>query len=348
MNTLNDDEMFPHDDCNGWEESNALNTISMAELYENTYPSKPPVMDGLLQAGTYLFAGAPKVGKSFLMMQLAYHVSTGLPLWGYPVHRGSVLYLALEDDYRRLQERLYRMFGTEATEKLHFAITAEKLNMGLDDQLRVFLREYPDTKLIIIDTLQKIRETCGDKYSYATDYEVIGQLKRFADANRICLLLVHHTRKQHADDHFDMISGTNGLMGAADGAFLLHKENRTSPLAKLEISGRDQQDQRLILKRNQSSLIWELDHAETEEYHEPPDPVLEAVAAVVTAEQPVWDGTATELAALLPVEIKPISLAMKLNIRAGVLLENHHVRYETSRTRCKRSIRLSRITTSCA
>ncbi len=80
-----------------------LPTISMNEPYQNVYRSRPPVIDGLLYPGTYLFAGAPKVGKSFLMDQLAYHVSTGLPLWGYPVHKGTVLYLALEDDHRRLQ-----------------------------------------------------------------------------------------------------------------------------------------------------------------------------------------------------------------------------------------------------
>ena len=78
-----------------------LHTVSMSELYETVYQSRPPVIDGLLYFGTYLFAGAPKVGKSFLMAQLAYHVSTGLSLWGYTVHKGTVLYLALEDDHRR-------------------------------------------------------------------------------------------------------------------------------------------------------------------------------------------------------------------------------------------------------
>ena len=91
-----------------------LHTVSMSELYENVYQSRPPMIDSLLYSGTYLFVGAPKVGKSFFMAQLAYHVSTGVPLWGYTVHKGTVLYLALEDDYRRLQERLYRMFGTDS------------------------------------------------------------------------------------------------------------------------------------------------------------------------------------------------------------------------------------------
>ena len=83
-----------------------LKTISMSELYDTVYQSKPPLIDGLLYPGTYIFAGAPKLGKSFLMAQLAYHISTGTPLWNYTVRKGTVLYLALEDDYRRLQERL--------------------------------------------------------------------------------------------------------------------------------------------------------------------------------------------------------------------------------------------------
>lgn len=61
-----------------------LPTVSMQDLYETVYPSRPPIIDGLLYAGTYLFVGAPKVGKSFLMAQIGYHVSTGLELWGLP------------------------------------------------------------------------------------------------------------------------------------------------------------------------------------------------------------------------------------------------------------------------
>ena len=214
-----------------------LPTVSMQDLYETVYPSRPPIIDGLLYAGTYLFVGAPKVGKSFLMAQIGYHVSTGLELWGYPVHQGAVLYLALEDDHRRLQDRLFRMFGTESADNLYFSIYAKQLGAGLEEQLKWFVQEHPDTRLIIIDTLQKVREPGGDTYSYASDYEVIAKLKAFADEHSICLLLVHHTRKQQAEDKFDMISGTNGLLGAADGAFLLQKERRTSNTATLDISG---------------------------------------------------------------------------------------------------------------
>ena len=324
-----------------------LPTVSMQDLYENVYQSKPPVIDGLLYTGTYLFVGAPKVGKSFLMAQLAYHVSKGLPLWGYAVRQGTVLYLALEDDHRRLQERLYRMFGTDSTPDLRFAICAKKLDNGLEEQLKKFIHEHPDTRLVIIDTLQKVRENGGDKYSYASDYDVITGLKQFADTSGICLLLVHHTRKQQADDRFDMISGTNGLLGAADGAFLLQKERRTDCSATLDISGRDQQDQRLYLTRNSERLIWELQRAETEFHNEAPDPVLEAVAAFITSERPVWCGTATELAAALEINMKPNALAMRLNVRAWQLNCTYHICYESARTHAGRSIRLTLDQTVC-
>ena len=120
------------------------------------------------------------------------------------------------------------MFGTESANNLYFSVSAGQLGNGLDEQLTRFMAEHPDTKLIIIDTLQKVREIGGDNYSYANDYEIITRLKKFSDSSGICLLLVHHTRKQNADDKFDMISGTNGLLGAADGGFILRKEKRTT------------------------------------------------------------------------------------------------------------------------
>ena len=318
-----------------------LPSLSMNELYEKVYPGKPPVVEGLLYPGVYLFVGAPKVGKSFLMAQLAYHVSKGLPLWGYEVRQGAVLYMALEDDYPRLQGRLYRMFGEDSAADLHLSIYAKQLNSGLEEQLKRFVREHQDTRLIIIDTLQKIREAGDERYSYASDYDVITRLKRFADASGVCVLLVHHTRKQQADDRFDKISGTNGLMGAADGAFLLQKERRTDSAATLDISGRDLQDQRLYLKKDEERLVWELERRETELHREPPDPVLEAVAALVTAERPEWNGTATDLAAVLGLDIQPNALTKRLNVRAGKLLLDFHIGYTNTHIRTGSRIRLA-------
>ena len=158
------------DDCKknfNWELSDkpGFKTVTMSELFDNAYQGKPPIIDGLLYRGTYLFVGAPKIGKSFFMAQLAYHISTGSPLWNYPVRKGTVLYLALEDDYARLQKRLYRMFGVAKNKNLYFSVAADHVSKGLDKQVDIFVREHPDTSLIIIDTLQKVREAGGDSYS---------------------------------------------------------------------------------------------------------------------------------------------------------------------------------------
>ena len=244
-----------------------LHTISMTELYQTAYQSRPPIIDGLLYAGAYILAGAPKIGKSFLVAQIAYHVSTGKALWGYKVHPGTVLYLALEDDFQRIQSRMFMMYGVNDTDRLHFATAAGKIGNGLDEQLENFVREHPDTRLIIIDTMQKIREVGGEAYSYASDYEIIGRLKQFC----ICVLTVHHTRKQPAGDSFEMISGTTGLLGCADGSLLMQKKKRTALEATIDVVGRDQQDQILYLKKDADTQIWNLEKMENELLKEPPD-----------------------------------------------------------------------------
>ena len=319
-----------------------LHTLTMTELFQTTYKSRPPVVEGLLYAGAYILAGAPKIGKSFLVAQIAYHVSTGQDLWGYKVHQGTVLYLALEDDFQRIQSRMFMMYGVNDTPNLHFATTAGKIGNGLDEQLENFVQEHPDTNLIIIDTMQKIREVGGEAYSYASDYEIIGRIKQFADQHGICVLTVHHTRKQQADDSFETISGTTGLLGCADGAFLLQKEKRTDLSATLDIVGRDQPDQRLHLIRDPERLIWLLDHAETELWESPPDPLLDKIAAVITADNPEWNGSATELVCLLQVDIQPNILTRKLNVKAGELRNEYQIDYSIKRTRNGSAICLAR------
>ena len=107
--------------------SDEFPVVSMSQLYATSYFKKPPLVEGLIYRNSYIFAGSPKQGKSFLMLQLCYHVSMGLPLWGHPVNRGSVLYLALEDNYPRLQQRLFKMFAEEASEQFYIATWAKKV-----------------------------------------------------------------------------------------------------------------------------------------------------------------------------------------------------------------------------
>ena len=329
-----------------------LHTISMTELYQTAYQSRPPIIDGLLYAGAYILAGAPKIGKSFLVAQIAYHVSTGEALWGYEVHPGTVLYLALEDDFQRIQSRMFMMYGVNDTDRLHFATAAGKIGNGLDEQLESFVREHPDTRLIIIDTMQKIREVGGEAYSYASDYEIIGKLKQFADKHCICVLTVHHTRKQPAGDSFEMISGTTGLLGCADGSLLMQKKKRTALEATIDVVGRDQQDQILYLKKDAEleatidvvgrdqqdqilylkkdadTQIWNLEKAENELHKEPPDHVLEVVSGLLSAEHPIWTGSPSALADAVHVGMAANVLSKYLNVKSGRLLDEYHVRYE--------------------
>ena len=318
-----------------------LHTVSMSELYQTSYKSRPPIIDGLLYGGAYILAGAPKIGKSFLVAQIAYHISTGKKLWDYDVHQGTVLYLALEDDYQRIQSRMFMMYGVEDSSNLYFATAANKIGNGLDEQLEFFINEHPDTKLIIIDTMQKIREVGGEAYSYASDYEIIGRLKQFADKHCICVLIVHHTRKQPAGDTFEMISGTTGLLGCADGSLLMQKKKRTALEATIDVVGRDQQDQILYLSKDPNTQIWNLDRTETELHRDPPDPVLEAVARLVTSEQPEWTGSPSELAEALNTEMAANALTKYLNVKCGRLMDEYGISYENKAKHSGRRVTLT-------
>lgn len=323
---------------------NRIHSMTMDELFDTVFGEKPPIIENILTPGMYVIAGTPKVGKSFLMAQIAYYVSMGIPLWDNNVTQGDVLYLALEDRYDRLQRRLSTMFGYETSTHLHLAVKSGTLESGLETQLQNFIYSYPKTQLIIIDTLKKINDIGGENCSYAKDYEVIDRLKAVADKNGVCILVVHHTRKERAEDIFEMISGTNGIYGAADGALVLWKENRTSTQAFLSISGRDYPDQKLTLQRNSETLQWDFVSSEVEKWEPPADPLLENIANKIDQCNPVWEGSPTELTVFLNTDIKPNAITKKLNINASLLFNKYNIKYENSRSHDGRRIKLKKIT----
>ena len=145
-----------------------IQIMTMPELMETRFRVRPAVIDGLLTAGTYLLAGAPKIGKSFLVLQMAYQVSMGAPFLGFSSRQGTVLYLALEDTCERLQKRLAQMTEQDS-EHLILSVFSETLDEGLTERLSDFWSEHTDTVLIIIDTLQRVRGRTPDNGSYAAD-----------------------------------------------------------------------------------------------------------------------------------------------------------------------------------
>ena len=332
-------------DCSGYGKENfgspgsRMETVTMNHLLDHTFLPRPPVIYSLLYCGTYIFVGPPKIGKSFLMAQIAWHVANGIPLWGCPTRKGEVLYLALEDDFARLQGRLTRMFGEEGTDKLLLSIRAGTLTGGLMPELEQFMLEHQDTRLIIVDTLQKIREVSGEQYNYGSDYEVMSKLKEFSDRHRICILAVHHTRKMDARDSFEMISGTNGIFGAADGAFVLQKKRRTDPEAVLEITGRDQPDAKLTIEFDLERCLWKLKEKEGAVLKKMPDPILKAVQEFVKDQ--AFNDAPSILFSKIDTGLKqPNALTRHLNANVNELFNEYHVLYQSDRVHGGRRIRL--------
>lgn len=318
-----------------------LHTVSLAELYDTSYAPKREIVEGILTVGAYVLVGAPKIGKSFMCAQLAYHVSTGLPLWDRKIDQGVVLYLALEDTLERIQRRLYRMYGPEGNDHLHIATNVNRGDQGLDKQLKAFIQRWEHVNLIIIDTLGRIRAESSGQYSYLQDYQEMAALKAFADTENICIVLVHHTRKAKADDVFEMVSGTTGILGAVDGALVLKKDDRTSLDATLDITSRDYPDQRLCLRKDVKTLTWNLISSNAEMWATEPDPILNAVSRLVSSDHPTWTGAPQELAALIESELRPNMLTRHINVNTTRLLEDYNIKYVNRRTHDGRRITLS-------
>lgn len=237
-----------------------LSTISAAALQGKDIPPIRWIVENLIPTGLNILASPPKYGKSWAVLDLGLAVTAGGRFLGYQTNPCEVLYLALEDSERRLKSRMIKLLaGKNAPAGFHFATAAHDMDNGLFDELEGFLKAHPKTGLIIIDTLQRVRGAVhGKEGAYAADYREIGGLKAFADKHGIAVLLVHHLRKMADDsDPFNRISGTNGLMGAADTALVLTKEKRGNENATLSIVGRDVESRDTVLRFNKDTCRWE-------------------------------------------------------------------------------------------
>ena len=237
---------------------NKLKTVDAETLLSTPMSKTMFIVDGLISQGVNVISGASKIGKSWLMLWLGLQVAQGNSIWGLPTLQCDVLYMSLEDTQRRIKDRLYNLTDS-APDNLYFAVTSGLIGGGLEEQITDFLTEHPATKLVIIDTLQKVRDSKGSTGKagmYGNDYDDISSIKRIADGFNIAILLVHHLRKlQDSDDPFNDVSGSTGIIGAADTNFILRRK-RSGNAATLLVSGRDVEYQELTLQFN--DLVWEL------------------------------------------------------------------------------------------
>jgi RecA-family ATPase len=224
--------------------------MTSAELDGQEFPPPKWIVPGLIPEGLGILVGKPKTGKSFLALNIAAAVSAGSSVLGERVERRRVLYLALEDTFRRMQTRL-KMIGALPNDKLHIYTAWKSGENGLR-YLRLFLAQYNDCGLVIIDTLSRVREaTPGEGYNYLEDYKFMTPLKTIADGRNLSILALHHTRKQEAEDWMDAASGTTGITGAADTIMLLQR-GRGEVDAIISASGRDFEEREIALSFEQN------------------------------------------------------------------------------------------------
>lgn len=286
------------------EKGPSLSVISAKELQQKEIAPPRFVVKGFLPQGLALLASPPKYGKSWFVLGLCLAVAEGKPFLGWDTVQGGCLYLALEDAQWRLQDRMNQVLaGGEAPEGLYYATTAQSLDQGLLDQLEEHMVAHPDTGLIVIDTLQKVRgASSGKENAYSADYREVGQLKAFADRHSVCLLLVHHLRKMADDgDPFNRISGTNGILGAADTAFTLSRKKRSDTKTTLSITGRDIESREVVLEFDNARKRWQLlgsveqfEEQQARLEYESSD-LVATIKALVAEHGGRWTGTMQEL-----------------------------------------------------
>jgi RecA-family ATPase len=151
--------------------------------------------------------------KTWLALDFGIAVSTGGKALGTnEVQQGDVLYLALEDNRRRLQKRLSLLHqGATALERLHIALEWPRLDDGGVEKLEAFLIEHPETRLVVIDTLKKVRpRVSGDRSVYEVDYEALEPLIPLAATYGISILVIHHSRKAEAEDPWTPSAAVRG------------------------------------------------------------------------------------------------------------------------------------------
>lgn len=281
-----------------------LPIISAKELQSKDIPPIRYVVVDMFPQGLSLLASPPKYGKSWFVLDLCLSVAAGNRFLNHETIKSGCLYMALEDSERRLQDRMNKILaGADAPQHFDYATSALEIGQGLIEQLDDYMRQKPETGLIVIDTLQKVRPAgkAGES-AYSTDYREVGMMKQFADKYKICLVLVHHLRKMADDtDPFNRISGTNGIMGAADTALVMSRAKRTDTQTTLSVTGRDVESSETVIQFNKDDYKWHVlgdanwlqEQQAKFEYNN--SPIVATIKKLLEQSPGGWNGTMQEL-----------------------------------------------------
>jgi hypothetical protein len=300
----------------------------------------------ILPHGLFILAGSPKIGKSWMALDLCRAVATGGKLWDFTCAEGTVLFFALEDRHRRIQDRLKKIQAENVSlSRLHTSLTAAGLHNGLMEDIDDFISFYPQTNLIVIDTFEHIRNGGNTENTlYACDYRDMNKLREITNKHKLTLLLIHHTRKLRDDDPLNTISGSTGLSGATDGLFVLEKTRRTGNDAKLTIANRDTEGFCFDLRLDSETCRWVFigNHLDDDDGGDALAVLLDDFL------QEGWSGTATELCNELKkqdsgFDLIPSTISKRLKAVSGLLRNEFNIAIEFGRVSNKRGIILKRI-----
>ena len=234
--------------------------IKANELLEKELPEHRWAVRGVLAEGCSLLVGRTKIGKSWLAFGLALAIASGgVALGRIRVDAGDVLYLSLEDNERRLKSRLTSILnGARCPDRLTLSTSWPKLDERGLPWLEAWADRHPAARLIIVDTLEKVRPAASKNGRlYGDDYAALSGLQQMAGKRGLTILVLHHTRKMASDDPLETISGTTGLSGAADSVLILKRE-RGHRDATLFVTGRDVEETELTLRWDQTTTTWHL------------------------------------------------------------------------------------------
>lgn len=241
--------------------TNRTSVINMADLLSMDFAPIRWAIEGLFPEGLTIISGPPKIGKSWMGLDLCIAVAMGGYAFGrFKAHSGQALMLSLEDNERRLKDRLAkRLNGVALNRNFHGTTSWRRLDDGGLEDLNNWLNTHPDTRLVIIDTIQKIKARPRSKgNAYENDYESYGELQRLALTHRCCILLMHHNRKSEsrdAGDPLEAISGSIGITGTMDTIAMLRRP-RGSSGATMTITGRDVSEASYVMEFDKLLCGW--------------------------------------------------------------------------------------------
>ena len=238
-----------------------LSAISAYELQNKEFEERYYAVQNMIPEGETVIAAPPKTGKSWLMLDMCLKIAEGDKFLGFETSKADTLYLALEDGDSFEQERLNIVLdGREAPKNFHFVFTnVMPMNEGFLLQLEDLLKQFPDVKVVVIDTLQFVKyRQAKSESAYECDYRTGRDLKGFAEKKNLAIVVVTHTTKMiHVEDDMANVSGTNGVTGAADAVVVLSKEHRMDKEAKMFITGRKVRQTMHNIKFDDKRCQWD-------------------------------------------------------------------------------------------